>query len=85
MSAPKNGGPAHPIFVVAGAAHLGEHQLEQLRKAVEDRAPGVSVRDYFAAQALTALAPVWADHGTPAEVATDCYKLADAMLAERAK
>ena len=46
-----------------------------------DRAPGMSLRDYFAAQALAMFNP-----GIPRKIiAETAYALADAMLAERQK
>ena len=48
---------------------------------------GMSLRDYFAGQALTGLARSHAegtvDDYQPEHVAQDCYRLADAMLKER--
>lgn len=50
--------------------------------------PGMSLRDYFAAQVITGLAISWgkepadSDYGT-ATAAESAYKLADAMLAAR--
>lgn len=43
---------------------------------------GMTLRDYFAAQALAG--PV-SEHGIPEEAAMRAYEYADAMLAERAK
>lgn len=45
---------------------------------------GMSLRDYFAAQALASVAKVFAEGGAQAdEIARDCYRLADAMLEAR--
>lgn len=69
-----DGGPAFPSDVVYKDA---EH------------APGMSLRDYFAGQALTAFAYRSPDRNRMridrAEVAGICYLMADAMLAERYK
>lgn len=46
---------------------------------------GMSLRDYFAAQALRAIAQIHADKYYWEAVAAECYAAADAMLAERAK
>jgi hypothetical protein len=47
---------------------------------------GMTLRDYFAAQALSSLVGLFAEGGHSAgAVAADCYAIADAMLAERAK
>ncbi len=47
---------------------------------------GMTLRDYFAAKAMTALV-IARDHATPhaPAVAMDAYGIADAMIAERAK
>ena len=46
---------------------------------------GMALRDYFAAKALSCRFD-WGDKDAPFnEVAQDCYRMADAMLAERAK
>lgn len=46
---------------------------------------GMSLRDYFAGQALNqATREIWSEH-KPEDVAGRCYLLADAMLAERQK
>jgi hypothetical protein len=54
---------------------------------LDDRYPGMTLRDYFAGQALAALAPLGAtgevdDYG-PRNVASDAYGYADAMLKAR--
>ena len=57
-------------------------------------AGGMTLRDYFAAKALTGMLAYshvnpsignYHENCTPAAVAMDAYALADAMLAERAK
>ncbi len=74
MSADKTGGPAFPS--------------KGLAVATDDRAQdrdGMTLRDWFAGQAL--LGMVGSD-GEPVgfnAVASQCYKYADAMLVERAK
>jgi len=44
---------------------------------------GMSLRDYFAGQAASAIDV--SDYNEFESVARDCYKLADAMIAERSK
>jgi len=44
---------------------------------------GLSIRDYFAAAAMTGLAANPTNSGTPDQVATISYAIADAMLAAR--
>lgn len=47
---------------------------------------GMSLRDYFAAQAVTAMADTHRmDHHTAPQMAAWAYEIADAMLAERKK
>ena len=49
---------------------------------------GISVRDYFAAAALTGILAIYAKSGDVlhfSEVAKDAYNLADVMLFERAR
>lgn len=66
-----DGGPAFPC---EGGSGSGLHP-----------APGMSLRDWFAGQALAGwIANTQSDH-RPAVVAHYCYAIADAMLAERAK
>jgi hypothetical protein len=67
-----NGGPAFPV--------PGLQQDEDFN--------GMTLRDYFAAQALTTVAAYDShdvDTWTPRDFAHHAYALADAMLAERAK
>ena len=42
---------------------------------------GISIRDYFAAAALPQVDQ--RSHGTPDDIALECYQLADAMLKAR--
>lgn len=83
MSAPQDGGPAFPV-----------PQNENF--VASDSGPGMSLRDWFAGQALTGY--LANEHGAYAVVkasaspddanrrfAITAYDLADAMLAERAK
>lgn len=50
MSSPTNtGGPAAPIFIVAGSADPQE--LAEVFEALRSKAAGLTVRDYFAAKA----------------------------------
>jgi hypothetical protein len=74
MSKPINdGGPAFPVTEANGC---------------NSGAPGMSLRDYFAAKAMQAqMTAFWAmetGHGWPnAEIAREAYALADAMLEAR--
>ncbi len=90
----KDGGPANPgpIYVMCAPQQDPVAQggfLDALSRSIRD-APGVSMRDYFAAAALTGLVgrpepenPN--DKGTAEDYAECAYAYADAMLAERSK
>jgi hypothetical protein len=69
-----NGGPVFP-FVEGVAGHKSNKQ-------------GMSLRDWFAGQALTGEMATWPD-ACPEDyagmIARRCYAIADAMLAEREK
>lgn len=74
-----DGGPAFPATI---GRDDGPHQVGN----DTFMAAGMSLRDYFAAQAITGLLSVEGlkpEHLAPA--ARHAYALADAMLAERAK
>lgn len=75
----EDGGQAFPS--VAGDYSRWGDAEEATMKAV----PGMTLRDYFAGQALIALAGNWGDHAgvRPEDVADDCYTLADQMLVTR--
>lgn len=47
--------------------------------------PGMSLRDYFAAEAMQALIAHYGDEGHDAKCASLAYGFADAMLEEREK
>ena len=67
MSTKEDGGPAFPVVAENGLGHI---------------ASGVTVRDYFAAQAIAGGLAHMGNHERAAEFA---YSIADAMLAERSK
>lgn len=52
---------------------------------VDEFKGGMTLRDYFAGQALTGLNPFQPNKEGMAHVAKRCYGLADAMIAERGK
>lgn len=71
MSTPNNGGPAFPEpFLPVG--------FEGFSLKVHS---GMSLRDWFAGQFLTTIEITGMADGE--EIATACYKMADAMLAAR--
>lgn len=65
-----DGGPAFPHMMATG------HR---------DYASGLSLRDWFAGQALASEQVTRAYHCEPGHLARYCYEIADAMLAERKK
>jgi hypothetical protein len=71
-----DGGPAFPVDF----EHLPDSHVAK-------RADGMSLRDYFAAQALALGGEYFHRNAAegPATVATVAYEIADAMLLERAK
>ena len=74
MSTPSNGGPAFPINAI------------DWRDIPNHPAPGMSLRDWFAGQALPSLlAAAINSEAQPgkAKIARDCYDVADAILAAR--
>lgn len=73
MSAPINGGPAFPA------------SLYKLENGQESSVPheGMTLRDYFAGQALAAMPAEILTEEPDSVVAKASYKLADAMIAER--
>jgi hypothetical protein len=73
---PTDGGPAFPY-----AFHLPELVGEPAGVNL-----GMTLRDYFAGQALAARgAMIEPGVRYPCTIAEECYELADAMLAERGK
>jgi hypothetical protein len=83
MSKKDTGGPAFPT-VTSREAYTGEHF-----RTIHDSENGMSLRDYYAGQALAGFvmeffrnSAAWTGYGDFAE---SCYHLADAMLAERSK
>lgn len=74
----QDGGPAYP-FALHTPGQGGFVTGEELDLG------GLSVRDYFAAQALNAVLRTAPEDASPAACAMWAYSVADAMLAERAK
>ena len=74
MDVSKNGGPAFPA----------QEQIDYPSCSVTQHYPGMTLRDYFAAQALQGMCTgQWLDPGDYPEVARRCYAKADAMIAAR--
>lgn len=71
----KDGGPAFPVV---GMSQIGNQPITSVFNG------GMSLRDYFAAQALEGLLCACCA-GLPGEAASNAYKYADAMLEARDK
>ena len=68
-----DGGPAFPTFENAGDPRQTGFMTR----------PGMTLRDWFAAAALTGLCANPADETGMSKIAPWCYEVADAMLAAR--
>lgn len=73
MSTP-NGGPAFPYAF----QHEDDNRFQSQGVSL-----GMTLRDYFAGQALAAMTPEYIAEYPNKWTARNCYELADAMLAER--
>ena len=71
----KDGGPAFPVEVLAGGAGKAGPIYKTLQ--------GMSLRDYLAAQWI--VGKNWTMYATEAGMASEAYRVADALLAEREK
>lgn len=72
MSKPYDGGPAYPVAFRA---------MTPQGMMGFDAAPGMTLRDWFAGQALATSGNPFASD--PSALAVQCYRIADAMLAVR--
>lgn len=59
--------------------------LRDFFKLPPKSAPGLPLRDYFAAYAMNGIVRITDKQMTPDEMAEDAYKIADAMMARRKK
>ena len=75
MSNINDGGPAFPCPPIRWTNKDGSESVAIMPE-------GMTLRDWFAGQALTSH---WASDYSPMKAAEQAYKYADAMLAERAK
>ena len=80
MSQYDNGGPAFPVQRAVASGQGGTVDLEGRQTA-----DGMSLRDWFAGQALCGLAAGITHSLSNDLMSKMSYELADAMLAERAK
>lgn len=73
----KNGGPAFPRSAAFGKSEDGYD-------TASDPQEGMTLRDYFAAAAITGMkAFISSDYEYPDDAAKKAYKIADAMLKAR--
>ena len=70
MNTPQDGGPAFPA-------------IEYETTPGTFKAGGMTLRDWFAGQALTHYASEYQDRMVAKDIASQCYSLADAMLEAR--
>lgn len=73
MSARDDGGPAFPVADVYNKDGDG----------ITEGSPGMTLRDWFAGQALTGLLSDPSRAGKPQAFAAEAYQMADAMLKAR--
>jgi hypothetical protein len=71
-----NAQPAFPSQWIDTQPTTGE-------QCVREQYPGMTLRDYFAAAALQAYALEFQERMAAADIASQCYSLADAMLIHR--
>ena len=76
MSTTNDGGPAFPQH----GWTTNPEVLERMKNQV-----GMTLRDWFAGQALNGYISAGYDCGNPESVAKDCFDFADAMLKARSK
>lgn len=78
----KDGGPAFPGIEKS----IYDHGPSREPSIVEEPTPGMSLRDYFAAQSLGVFsAEHWPTTADAEHIAGIAYAIADAMLAARQK
>jgi hypothetical protein len=80
MSAFRNGGPAFPqslTFSPEGIAHVAGEYFANC--------DGMTLRDWLAGMALPSVYKEGVGEITETEMALDCYRIADAMIAAREK
>lgn len=84
MSKINDGGPAFPGLVETGKLQIGD---DEFAHPVFGAQGGMSLRDWFAGQALAGLcsSPSMRQIWDATDMAMQSYQFADAMLAERAK
>ncbi len=75
MTPVKDGGPAFPH----------QRQMVNADTYAEITQGGMTIRDYFAGQALAGLSLTLNNHADPEYIAKLCFSAADAMLKERTK
>lgn len=80
MTTPNDGGPVYPV-------DFGWSQPPGTTKVVREKHYGLTLRDWFAGQALAGEVARWGNDNCPHDhasaVAHNCYAMADAMLAAR--
>lgn len=84
-----NGGPAFPwqMTIPAGSPNPIQGRVVPEGHVDNEVFPGMTLRDYFAGQALTRVYDAGGRYGSEGlkQCAEYCYRMADAMLAERSR
>jgi hypothetical protein len=87
MSEKNTGGPAYPSETIKHYEYMTYDGYQDVAKPIHEMHPGMTLRDYFAGQALAGIlaANVWKEYGIPDYPEAKAYRMADAMLQERDK
>lgn len=85
MSSERDGGPAFPmVFVCEEGSNTPNGDTVPKGERQQYIISGMSLRDWFAGQALVGMRFGFSSQGYPAKrIASDCYEIADAMLITR--
>lgn len=84
MSKKNDGGQAFPA--TGEYVEFDQEEMTERYSGVHFESPGMTIRDYFAGQALAGQVNYEGLEGMDAKLVAGCaYELADAMLAERDK
>lgn len=85
MNLERDGGPAFPmVFVCEEGSNMPNGDTVPKGERQQYILSGMSLRDWFAGQALVGMRLGFSNQGYPTErIASDCYEIADALLKAR--